>query len=197
MQLLRFHHIHISYKPLTALRLGVASAIFPPGPPPFFPLVAIKLLFAELDVNRVVSLAHPPSELFSTANPWRIAVLLHPCLEILPAIPARVELREGAHEGSCLYLERWGRVLGILGCDGMKECPRGTTKGFNVGRAVRWKDGWRSDLGLRRALCHGKPRRYICAGSAAGVGKPSASMHDSKKHILSSAWALTVCRPGR
>lgn len=80
-------------------------------------------------------LAHPLAELVPVADS-RLVAVLHPRPEIVGAYPARVHLAEEADELLRLGLLSERRSLWVVGCHGVKECPGGTTKLLDVGRAV-------------------------------------------------------------
>lgn len=91
---------HIMHFSTTSSR--ITPPVLPPRPPPLLPLPTIKLLLPQLDINRIMCLAHPLPKLAATANARCID--LHPVLEVLGAHPARVQLAERAQERGCLGL---------------------------------------------------------------------------------------------
>ena len=98
--LLHSSYIHIVHFSTRSSR--ITPPILPPRPPPLLPLPTIKLLLPQLDINRIMRLAHPLPKLAATANARCID--LHPVLEVLGAHPARVQLAERAQERGCLGL---------------------------------------------------------------------------------------------
>lgn len=68
---------------------SITSSVLPARPPPLLPLVAVKHFLPKFHVDRVVSLAHPPSKLVSVADFWLVAIL-HPRSEVVCAYPTRV-----------------------------------------------------------------------------------------------------------
>ena len=94
---------------------SIAAPVLPACPPPLLPPSTIKALLAQLHINRIMRLAHPPSELVSIAHP-RLIALLHPFSEIIGADPAWVHLAEQADELLRLDLSDQRGLLRIVGC---------------------------------------------------------------------------------
>jgi len=88
-----------AYKPasspgITVVQLSfdsVALAVLPARPPALLPSIAVESTLAQLDIDRVMRLAHPSSELSPVADS-RLMALLHPVLEVACAHPARIHL---------------------------------------------------------------------------------------------------------
>lgn len=72
----------------------ITPPIPPPGPPPLLPPTTIELSLAQLDIHRIMRLAHPAAKLLTVADPRRIPIFLHPGPEVVGADPARIEFRE-------------------------------------------------------------------------------------------------------
>lgn len=115
--------------------VSTAPSILPARSPPLFPLVAIKAVFPQLHIDRIMRLTHPFSKLVPVAHARFIAVL-HPRPEIIRARPARVHLAEQAYELFCFALLRHGWSLRVVGSHGMQQSPGGATELLDVGRTV-------------------------------------------------------------
>lgn len=110
------HSLHSTYH-------SIATTILPSRPPPLLPFVTIKALLAQLHIDRIMRLTHPPPKLVSIADP-RLIALFHPYPEIVCAYPARVHPAEEADELLCLCLLDECGFFGVVGCHRMQQCPR-------------------------------------------------------------------------
>jgi hypothetical protein len=152
---------HVMHFSTTSSR--ITPPILPPRPPPLLPLPTIKLLLPQLNINRIMRLAHPLPKLAATAHARCID--LHPLLEVLGAHPARVQLAERAQERGCLGLQRRFGLLGVCGGDRVQEGPRRAAQLGDVRWAVFGERGWEGGALLFAA--EGEERAHVVACSAA------------------------------
>ena len=129
------HHVHAIATPLPQRYFSITSPIFPARPPPLFPLIAIETALAQLDINRIMRLAHPLAKLVSAADP-RLVAVFHPRPEIVGAHPARVHLSEQCDELPGLVLLRERGSFWVRCCQRVEKCPRGAAELFDVWWAV-------------------------------------------------------------
>lgn len=116
-------------------RCSITPSILPARPPPLFPLIAIETALTQLDINRIMRLAHPLAKLVSAADP-RVIAVFHPRPEIVRAHPTRVHLSEQVDELPSLILLCEGRSLWVCCCHGVEECPGRAAELFDVWWAI-------------------------------------------------------------
>jgi len=93
-------------------------------------------------------------------------------------MPARVQLREGLHEGLRLRLESGRRSFRILCSYGVQKRPGGTAELRNVWRAVRGEGG-RCGGGFLSGFGHCEPGRDVSTGTTAVINTlVSASVYE-------------------
>lgn len=124
-----------NYAIKSAAVLSTTPSILPARPPSLLPLVAVKAALAQLLVDRIMRLAHPPAELVSVAHA-RLVAVLHPRPEIVRAYPAGVHLAKEADELLRLALLSEGGSLRVVGCHAVQKSPGGAAELLDVGRAV-------------------------------------------------------------
>lgn len=129
MQTSQKRHRNANQNPL------ITPTILPTSAPSFLPFIAIETALAQLDINRIMRLAHPLAKLIPIADPRLIAVL-HPRSKIVGAHPTRVHLAKQADELLRLHLLRERRSLRVVGRHGVQEGPGGAAELFDVRRAV-------------------------------------------------------------
>jgi hypothetical protein len=109
--------------------------VLPPSPPSFFPFVTVKAALAQLLIDRIVRLTHPPPKVIPIAHS-RLIAIFHPRPEIVGTRPARIHFAEQADELLRFALLGRGRSFGVGGRHGVQEGPGGAAELLDVWRAV-------------------------------------------------------------
>ena len=87
-------YMHQDRNPSSPLPQSIASSVLPPCPPSLLPPRTLKLLLAQLPIDLIMRLAHPPPQPRPSFNPRLVPPFPHPLLEILCACPARIQTRK-------------------------------------------------------------------------------------------------------
>lgn len=122
-------NLHLSTPPLL-------PSLPPARPPPLLPPPTVKDVLAQLPIDLVVGLAHPPSQTGAALDGRGVAGPLHPGAEVVGADPAGVEGGEEVEELSHFGLLGRGGGGGVGGGDGVEEGPGVGAEGGDVGGAV-------------------------------------------------------------
>lgn len=133
------HHPPTDARPLAQ---SITAPVPPAGPPPLLPPPALKLPLAQLAIDLVVRLAHPPPEPLAPLHPRLVAPAPHPPLKVLGARPARVQPRKQRQELPHLRLLGRGRGGRVRGRERVQERPGGAAERFHVRGAVRGRWCW-------------------------------------------------------